>query len=178
MPMVRAPSRLASRRHASVNGVVPLAATAISTSSAPTPWRCTSSVACRDLVLGALHRAHHGLVAAGDQQQQALRRPAEGRHQLGAILDRQAAGGAGTGVDQATAVPQTRFHRQRRSLECRSGRAHRGHGGELPLDHRIQDVRGVPDVDAGISWAWAFRFHRAERQKRYLHLDFTALIHK
>ena len=37
IPIVSAPRRFASRRHASVNGVVPLAATAIATSGALMP---------------------------------------------------------------------------------------------------------------------------------------------
>ncbi len=73
MPMVSAPRRLASRRQASVNGVVPLAATAISTSSAPMRMALDQRGRVADLVLGAFHRPHQRLLAAGHQQQQPLR---------------------------------------------------------------------------------------------------------
>ena len=42
-------------------------------------------------------------LAAGDQQHQALRRPVEGRRQLGAVLHADAPRGAGAGIDQPAA---------------------------------------------------------------------------
>ena len=57
MPMVSAPRFLPSRMQASVKGVVPLAATAISTSFAPMSCSLHQPMRVLDLVLGALHRA-------------------------------------------------------------------------------------------------------------------------
>ena len=65
MPTVRAPRRRASRRQVKVNGVVPLAAMAISTSVASTPCSSISSAARADVVFGALDGLRHRLVAAG-----------------------------------------------------------------------------------------------------------------
>ena len=58
----------------------------------------------RALVLGALDRPDHGLIAAGHQQQQALARPIEGRHQLRAVLHGEPPGGARAGVDEPPAL--------------------------------------------------------------------------
>ena len=75
-------------------------------------------------------------------------------------------------------MPQTGFHRQCRPLDRRPGSAHRRDGAELAFDHRVQDVGRVPDVDAGISWAYALGFHRSKQPSRCHHLDFAAIIHK
>src|SRR5205085_4164315 len=49
---------------------------------------------------------------------------------------------------------------QRGALQRRARGMNRGDGGELPLDHRLEDVRRAPLVDAGIARARAFSFQR------------------
>ena len=147
-----------------MNGVVPLAATAISTSSGAIPWLCTRAAACAVRILGALDRARHRLLAARDQQQQALRRPAEGRHQLRAILYRKPPRCPGTGIGKPPAGAQPRLHGKRRLQQRRPRGPHRGNGGELALDHRIQDVRGLPEVDIGITRARPFCVHETQNE--------------
>ncbi len=116
-----------------------------------------------DLVLGTLDGLEHRLLAARDQQQQPLGRPAERRHQLGAVLHGEPPGGASAGINEPAAVPQARLHRNGRTLERRARGAHRGHRRELALDHGIEHVPGFPDVDAGITGVRAFRLHRVNR---------------
>jgi hypothetical protein len=41
-------------------------------------------------VFGAFFRTNHRFFAAGDEEQQAVTRPTKCRHQLGAVLNRQA----------------------------------------------------------------------------------------
>ncbi len=71
---------------------------------------CADAVAADELrrrarlVLGAFDRLEQRLLAAGHEQQQPLSRPAEGRRQLGAVLDGEPARGAGAGIDQAAAA--------------------------------------------------------------------------
>ena len=113
-----------------------------------------------DLVLGAFDGLHQGFVPAGNEEQQALLRPAEGRHQLGAVLNREAARSAGPGIDQPAALAQPRLDRERGRFERLARGADRGDRGELPLDHGIQDVGRVPDIDPGIPGAQALGFHR------------------
>ena len=48
----------------------------------------------------------------------------------------------------------------RGALQSGARGMHRGDGGELPLDHRIEDIRRAPLVDAGIAGARAFSFQR------------------
>ena len=111
------------------------------------------------LVLGAFDRAQQRIVPAGHQQHQALGRPAEGRHQLGAVLHRKPPRRAGAGIDQAAAGAQPLLDRQRGAFERRARGMHRGDRGELPLEHRVEDVRRVPQVDRRIARAGAFGFH-------------------
>src|SRR5258705_13249029 len=45
-----------------------------------------------------------------------------------------------------------------RRLDSAACRAHSGDGGELALDHRVQDVGGFPQIDGGIARAGTFGF--------------------
>ena len=98
------------------------------------------------------------LIAAGDQQQQPLGRPAECRHQLGAILHGEPAGGSGPCIDQPAALDQAQLHLMGGLLDGAAGRAHRCDGGKLALDHGIQHVGGLPQIDGGIARAGTFGF--------------------
>ena len=129
-------------------------------------------------VFSALDRADHGFVTTRNEEQQALCQPAECRQQLCTILDRQTAGGPRTCIDEATAMPQAGFHRQCRPLDRRPGSAHGGDGRELSFNHRVQDICRIPNVDTGISWAYALRFHRDEQPSGCDLFEFAAAIHK
>ena len=141
-----------------MNGVVPLAATAITTSlTATLCWRI-KSYGLLGLVLGAFDRVQQRILAAGHQQQQAILRPAEGRHQLGAVLDRKPAGRSGARIDQAAALFEPRFDGSGGALNRRADGAHGRYGRELPLDHGVQDVGRVPNVDVRNTGGWRVRF--------------------
>src|SRR5438105_7256091 len=73
--------------------------------------------ALRGFILRTLDRLDQRLHATRDQQQQAVLRPAEGRHQFGAVLDREAAGGPRTCIDEPAAMPEARFRSQCRMFE-------------------------------------------------------------
>jgi hypothetical protein len=120
-------------------------------------------VAAPDLIFRALDRLHHRRPAAGKQQDKPVARPAEGRHQLGAILHGKPPGCSRPGVNEAAASPEPWLHRQAGPFDCRQGGAHRGDGGELPADHGLQHVAGFPNIDIRKAWAGAFRFHRVHR---------------
>ena len=112
------------------------------------------------LVFGALDGLNQRVAAARDQQQQSLLRPAESRHQLGAVLNREASGGAGAGISKTATVAQPRLDRKRRLLQRRAGGAHRSDRRKLALDHGLQDVAGTPGLDCAIAGAVTFGFHR------------------
>ncbi len=112
------------------------------------------------LVLGAFDGAQESVVTAGHQQQQALGRPAEGRHKLGAVLDGEPPRGAGAGVDETPAPLEPALDGQRCVLERPAGAMHRGDRGELALDHGIEDVRRAPQLDRGIAGTGTFGFHQ------------------
>src|SRR5207237_10486375 len=112
------------------------------------------------LIFGALDGSNERLAAAGHQHQQPLLRPAEGRHQLCAVLNREASGGAGAGVGETATVPQPRLDRERSLLERRASGPHGSDRRELALNHRLQDVAGTPGLDCVIAGAVAFGFHR------------------
>jgi hypothetical protein len=111
-------------------------------------------------VFGALDGLHQRGAAARDQQQQSLLRPAEGRHQLCAVLNGKASGGAGAGVSETATVAQPWLDRERSLLDRRAGGPHSGDRSELALDHRLHDVTGTPGLDCAIAGAVAFGFHR------------------
>ena len=102
-------------------------------------------------ILGPFDGLDESALAAGQQEQDALLRPAEGRGQLGAVLSGEPTRRAGAHIDKAAAVAQTRLGGERRPLDGAARGAHRRHRRELPLDHRLQDVGGVPRVDVGIA---------------------------
>ena len=106
-----------------------------------------------DIVLGTFHGLRHGLVAARQQEQQALARPTERRHELGAVLHGQSPGRTRSGIDQAPVLLEPGLHGERRLLDRRPRRPHRGDGRQLPLDHRVEDVDGLPEVDVGVAGA-------------------------
>ena len=159
MPIVRAPARFASRKHESVNGVVPLAATAISTVIRADAVAADKGCGLNGLIFSAFDGAGHGLFAARDEKQQPVARPAEGGHQLRAILHRKTAGSSGAGVDEPAAGPQPGFHGKSCVDKRGPGRTNRGDGGKLPLDHRIECVERLPQVDVSVARAWPFRIH-------------------
>ena len=66
----------------------------------------TSARGMLGLVLGAFDGPQQRVVAAGHQQNSRSRRPAEGRHQLGAVLHREPPRRAGAGIDQPPAGAQ------------------------------------------------------------------------
>ena len=159
MPTVSAPRDAASRRQASVNGVVPLAATAISaslladadaarrarrprsaSSSAPSTARSSAS---RPPAISSTRRA---------------RRPAEGRHQLGAVLHGEPSRRAGAGIDEPAAAAQPLLDGQRGAFERRARGVHGGDRGELALEHRVEDVRRAPTDRLPNSAGWVVRF--------------------
>src|SRR5262249_45929040 len=53
-----------------------------------------------DRVRGAFHRLQKSVPASGYKKWQPLLRPAEGRNELGAVLDGQSAGGPGADIDE------------------------------------------------------------------------------
>ena len=110
---------------------------------------------CRatDIVLGTFHGLRHGLVAARQQEQQALARPTESRHELGTVLDGQSTGRTRSDINQAPVLLKAGFHGERRLLDRRPRRPHRGDGRQLPLDHRVEDVDGIPEVYVDVAWA-------------------------
>src|SRR5690349_16715730 len=158
--IVSAPRCLASCRQAKVNGVVPLAATAINTSRASIAWCPTSRIASSISSSAPSDGLQERIAAPRDQQQQTLLRPAESRHQFGAVLRREAPGGARAGIGEPAAVAQPRFDCERGFFERRTSGAHGGNGGELALDHRFQDVAGTPGLYCAIARTVAFVFHR------------------
>src|SRR6516164_3984641 len=91
-------------------------------------------------VLGTLDGVQQRILAARHQQQQPVLRPAEGRHQFGAVLDREPAGRAGTRIDQAAALLEPRLGGPGGPLNRRPDGAHGRDRRELPLDHGVQDV--------------------------------------
>jgi hypothetical protein len=93
-----------------------------------------------NLVFGPLYSTHHRLVAAGDKQQEPLARPAERWHQLGAILDRKATGGPRSCVYEPATSFEPLFDAQSSAFNLRQCGSYRGHGRELPADHRFEDV--------------------------------------
>ena len=105
------------------------------------------------LVLGAFDGLRHGLLAAGQQHQQALARPVERRHQLGAVLHGQPPRGAGAGIDQTAAAAQPGLDAQRGLFDCGTHRLHRGDGRQLAFDQGLEDVLGLPEVDVRVAWA-------------------------
>ncbi len=113
-----------------------------------------------DLVFGALDRANERVLAASDQQHEPLFRPIEGRHQLGAVLHGQPPRRAGPGIDEASAITDPRLHGGGGALERATGRAHRPDRRELPLDQGVQNVAFRPQIEAGVTGANAFSFHR------------------
>ena len=68
------------------------------------------------LVLGAFDGPQQRVVPAGHQEDQPLGRPAEGRHQLGAVLHREPPRGAGAGIDQPPAGAQPLLDRRARRV--------------------------------------------------------------
>ena len=62
------------------------------------------------LVFGAFNCLHHRLIASGNEQQQTLARPVEGRHEFGAILHGEPPGRSSSRVDQTTAILQARLY--------------------------------------------------------------------
>jgi hypothetical protein len=92
------------------------------------------------LVLGAFDRLQQRVLAAGHEQQEPVARPAEGRHQLGAVLHRKASRRSGASIDQPPAGPQPALGRKRGALDGRPGGADRRHRRKLAFDHRVQDV--------------------------------------
>ena len=76
-------------------------------------------VATPDLIFRALDGLHHRRPAAGEQQDKPVARPAEGRHQLGAVLHGKPPGGSRPGVNEAAAGPKPRLHRQAGPLDGR-----------------------------------------------------------
>ena len=111
------------------------------------------------LVLGALDRAQQRVAPAGHQQHQARRRPAEGRHQLGAVLHREPPRRAGAGINEAPAAAQPLLDGQSGAFERRARGVHGGDRGELPFEHRVEDVRRAPQIDRRIARAGSFGFH-------------------
>jgi hypothetical protein len=99
------------------------------------------------VVLGAFDGAQQRFLAAGQQHDQPVHRPSEGRQKLCAVLHREPPRRAGTGVDETAAVPQPRLERQRSAFESRAGRVDRGHRRELPFDHGIEHLGRFPPVD-------------------------------
>jgi hypothetical protein len=135
-----------------VNGVVPLAATAISASCVPIACRWTSAAA-------SSASSSAPSTARSHQQHEARGRPSEGRHQLGAVLHREPPRGAGAGINEAPAAAQALLDRQRGAFERRARGVHRGDRGELTLQHRIEDVGRTPQIDRRIARAWSFGLH-------------------
>jgi hypothetical protein len=106
-PIVKAPRRFASLRQETVKGVVPLAATAMTTSSAPILVLLGKAVSLIDRVLGPFDRTQQRVPASSNEQQQALLGPTESRNELRPVLDGESAGGAGADIDEAAGPAQS-----------------------------------------------------------------------
>ena len=114
MPMVCAPrGRLLQSRDG--EGRRPLAATPITTSFGPTLASRMPAMPCSTESSAFSTAFRTRACAAGDQVDELVVGPVEGRRQLGAVLDADAAGRAGADIDEPPAAPQTldRFFRSR-----------------------------------------------------------------
>ena len=103
------------------------------------------------VVLRALDRPHERRLAARDQVVQTLARPAEGRMQLDAVLDREAPRGAGAGIDQATTPLQARRRRFGRAGERRQRVPDRDERRHLAVQHRRERLLRRPGVGVAIA---------------------------
>src|SRR5262249_54369535 len=108
-------------------------------------------------------RLKQGVPAPGNEQEQPLLRPTEGRNELRAVLDRKPAGGSSADINEPAAPSQALRGGQGRFQKREAGGADRSHRRELAFDQRLGDVQRRPNVDVRISWARAFGVHGLER---------------
>ena len=90
-------------------------------------------------------------------------RPAEGRHELRAVLSSQTTGRPGAHVNEPPGPTQSALYRKSRSLDRRPRGSHGRDGGKLPFDHRLQNLGRFPDVDLGVARALAFSLRITHR---------------
>ena len=114
-----------------------------------------------DRILGVLHRLHDGAGAAGDQIDHPLVGPVEGRRQLRAVLDADAAGGAGAHIDEPSAPAQAPDRLFRGRGDGGEGRPDRGDRRELALIEGGKDVEARPGVEIVVAGTEMFCRHCA-----------------
>ena len=90
-----------------------------------------------DIILRTLDAGDERAVSAGDAEADALAGPGEGRHQLGAVLDRHAARSAGADIHNASVIIQRRLGRFGRRSDRGKGMADRRDCRKLALPHRF-----------------------------------------
>ena len=121
-----------------------------------------SALAGRRVVLGTLDRADHRGLAAGQQIDQPLVGPAEGRVQLDAVLDREPARSAGADIDQAPTLAQPGGGGLRpRRVSAGQRIAHRDECRLLVVEHRRQQLLGRPAIGIAVAGEPALGVHGA-----------------
>ena len=152
MAITSAPAAFAVSAAASVNGVVPLAATAMTQSrSAELQIARSRALACRGVVLVRALDAGIEREALGEHEGEPLHRPAERRAELHAVERRLAPGGAGAGIDQAPVGLDPSAIAAGRGGDRRERRAHRGDRPRLPVEEGVENFRVVPGVEPAIA---------------------------
>src|SRR5262249_38780942 len=93
------------------------------------------------------------------QQHETVLRPAEGRHQLSPVLDRQTTRRPRPGINKPAAKAQARLHGDHRPLQRSPSSPHGRDRVKLRLQHRVDDLPGLQDIDAAIAGTGAFSSH-------------------
>ena len=146
-----APPDFAASAAVSVNGVVPLAATAMRQSEDWIRQRFDRGAGgSRVVLVGALH-AGSERKPFRQQEDEPLRRPAEGRAKLHSIERRLPAGGAGAGIDQAPSLAQPVGNGARRGRDRRQRRTHRLDRPRLAFPKGGENFVVAPGVDTAIA---------------------------
>ena len=161
MPMVCAPREAASFRAAMVKGVRAARRDADDHVVGADVVVADPGDAFLDRILGVLDRLHDGAGAAGDQVDHPLVGPVEGRRQLRAVLDADAAGGAGARIDEPSAPAQAPDRLFRGGGDGGEGRPDRGDRRELALIEGGKDVEARPGVEVVVAGTEMFCRHCA-----------------
>ena len=112
-----------------------------------------------DIVFGALiclgERAH----AACHEEDHAVHRPAIGRIEFGAVLDRQAARGTRSDEDQPAILAKPRGGSFGGTGDGCRLRMDRGYGRHLAFEHRLHSQFGRPEVEIAVTGVERFSIH-------------------
>ena len=112
-----------------------------------------------DGILRILDRFQKRAYAAGHQEHDLVVRPVEGRRQLRPVLHADASGRARADINETPAVPEF-FDRSIRGCGNRGKRgSHRGHGRQLPLEKRAQNLGIRPGIQVLVAQAKVFSRH-------------------